>query len=157
MPRWPSKEVNAAEQELNPDESLIIPATGPVIRDDNSIVAAEGPIGDDYAKELAFLEEKVEVMVHESTDPNAENPVQVACNGINQFFVRGQTQVVKRKFVEILARSKTTSIATRDARDLSGDLTTRIEKATALRYPFSVIRDENPKGAVWLKSVLAQA
>jgi hypothetical protein len=156
MPRWPDKTVNAAEQDLGPQESLVLPATGPVIRDDVSIQVAEGPLSDDRAAELAFMEEKVEVMVHESTDENAENPVTVACNGVNQFFVRGMPQVVKRKYVEILARAKTTAISTREARDYAGDLTTQISKSTALRYPFSIVRDENPKGATWLRSILSQ-
>lgn len=156
MPRWPAKELNAAEQPVEQDSSIIMPAAGPVIRDDTSIQVAEGPLTDDRAAALAFMEEKVEVMVHESTDPNAENPVTVACNGVNQFFVRGMPQVVKRKFVEILARAKTTAISTKEVRDYQGDLTTRIDKSTALRYPFSVVRDENPKGAAWLRSILAQ-
>jgi hypothetical protein len=156
MPRWPDKEVNAAEQDLGVQKDLVLPATGPVIRDDLSIEIAEGTLPDDYAKSLAFMEEKLEVLVHESTDPNADNPVLLACNGVNQFFVRGQPQLVKRKYVEILARSKTTAIATREVRDYQGDLSTSITKATALRYPFSIVRDENPQGAAWLRSVLQQ-
>lgn len=158
MPRWPEKAVNAAEQDLAKEDSLILPATGSILREESeSIVTVENlSPGDGYAAELAFMEENVEVMVHDSTDPNAENPVQVSCNGRNQFFWRNQPQVVKRKFVEILARAKTTAISTVEARDLTGERTMRIDRSSALRYPFSVIRDENPRGASWLRNVLAQ-
>lgn len=156
MPRWPSKEVNAAEQQVGQDSDLLMPSTGSIIREEEHIELVTQPIQDNYAAELAFMEEKVEVMVHDSTDENAENPIQVSCNGVNQFFFRNQPQIVKRKFVEILARAKTTSISTKEVRDMNGDLTTRIGKTSALRYPFSVIRDENPRGATWLRSVLAQ-
>ena len=98
MPRWPEKTVDAAETTPK-EESLILPATGPIIRDDKTIVEADGG-SMDRAAELKFMEEAVEVMVHDSTDPNAENPVLVAVNGVNQYFIRNQPQVVKRKFVE---------------------------------------------------------
>jgi hypothetical protein len=107
------------------------------------------------AAKLAFLEEKVEVMVHESADPNAEPIVETWVNGTAQRFVRGQTQVVRRKFVEVLARAKNTGIKTNEAMDYNGDRTTAIVKHTALKYPFSVVRDENPRGAAWLKQVMS--
>ena len=154
MPRWPEKTVDAAETTPK-EESLILPATGPIIRDDKTIVEADGG-SMDRAAELKFMEESVEVMVHDSTDPNAENPVLVAVNGVNQYFIRNQPQVVKRKFVEVLARAKTTAIATREVVGFDGERTTRIDKSTALRYPFSVIRDSNPSGAQWLRNVLSQ-
>lgn len=156
MPRAP-REVNAAEQTIGQESSLILPPVGDIVRDDNTLVIADGPIEPDMAAQLAFMEEKVEVMVHESTDENAENPVQVACNGVNQFFFRGQAQVAKRKFVEILARAKATAISTKEVVHADGVRTTRIDKHSALKYPFSVIRDDNPRGPAWLKSILSEA
>lgn len=110
--------------------------------------------GDKVAK-LAFMEEHVDVIVHESADPNAEPIVETWCNGIAQRFVRGQVQTVRRKYVEILARAKNTGITTKADVDRSGNANTTISKHTALKYPFSVMRDDNPKGAVWLKQVMA--
>lgn len=156
MPRWPDKEVNAAEQQVGQESSLLMPSTGNIIREERTIEVVTQPMQGDSLDELAFMEELVEVMVHDSTDENAENPVQTACNGTNQFFWRNQPQVVRRKYVEILARAKTTSISTREATDMNGDRTMRIGKASALRYPFSVIRDENPRGSAWLRAILAQ-
>lgn len=151
------RRIDTTEQKVHQDKELVLPAFGEIVRNDQEIVIADKPVGDDYAKELSFMEEPVEIMVHESTDANADNPVQVACNGVNQFFFRGQALTVKRKFVEILARSKQTAIQTRTVKDYTGADTTAITKSTALRYPFSVISDRNPDGAVWLKGVLAES
>lgn len=156
MPRAP-RETNAAELNIGQESSLILPPVGDIVRDDNTLVVADGPIDGDYASQLSFMEEKVEVMVHESTDDNAENPVQVSCNGVNQFFFRGQSQTAKRKFVEILARAKATSISTKELVMADGTRTTQIGKASALKYPFSIIQDSNPRGPAWLKAVLSEA
>lgn len=156
MPRWPDKTVNAAEQTIAQDPSLIIPATGDIVREDVTLVVADGPMADDQISELKFMEEPIEVMVHESTDANADNPVWVSCNGQNQFFVRGQAQTAKRKFVEILARAKQTAVATKEVRQFDGELATQVTKSTALRYPFSIVSDQNPKGAAWIKKVLSE-
>jgi hypothetical protein len=153
-------QMDAAAETPDDEKSVVLPTSGSVKKQADDIRHIE-TVGDAYqfkakAAALAFNEELVDVIVHESTDPNAEPIVQTAVNGVNQFFIRGQVQSVKRKFVEVLARAKTTSIATREARDYDGAQTTRITRATALTYPFSIVNDPNKKGAAWLKSVLAQ-
>lgn len=96
------------------------------------------------------------VMVHESTDENAQPIVDVYCNGIPQRFVRGVEQVVKRKFVQILANARTTNVRTRTGVE-GGNVINQITRHTAVRYPFSVIEDRNPRGAAWLREALASA
>jgi hypothetical protein len=104
--------------------------------------------------ELAFNEEFVEVMLHESTDPNAENPVFTACNGVTQYFFRGEVQTVKRKYVAILAAAKEHAIRTPEYTNSDGARATKITRTSSLKYPFSVISDKNPRGAAWLKALL---
>ena len=156
MPRWPDKELNAAEQDLGKQKTLVIPSAGEIIRNDQELEVSDKPMSANEFDELSFMEEKVEVMVHESTDPNAENPVHLGCNGVNQYVLRGQPIVVRRKFVEILARAKQTAMKTAEVRGYDGELQTQVQKSSALRYPFSIIRDENPKGAAWLRGVLSE-
>lgn len=154
MPRWPDK------SEATQTVEVALPASGSIRKELDELSAIEvhdKPLGTDYADALAFMEEKVTVMIHESSDVNDENPVQLACNGVNQFFFRGQEQDVKRKYVEILARAKRSRISTPEITDGSGARTNAIRKATSLRYPFSVLYDANPKGPSWLKSVMAEA
>jgi len=147
------------EQVVAQQSGLDIPMTGPLadmVRPDQDIVIAEGPSLGDYAAELAFNEELVRVVVHESTDPSAEPLVDLYCNGTPQRFFRGQEQVVKRKYVEILARARQTSISTQVATH-GDDTVNRVNKHTAVRYPFAVLEDRNPRGAAWLKQVMNSA
>lgn len=154
------KTLDADEQDLPQDKEVMLPATGDMGSAPDEIREVEpGPAVFDLnekARKLAFMEEKVDIMVHESADPNAEPVVQVGVNGVNQFFPRGQVVTARRKFVEVLARAKNTGITTKEALDRDGNRTTVIGKHTALKYPFSVMRDDSPRGAAWLKAVLAQ-
>jgi hypothetical protein len=144
----------------NKTETVELPATGSVSKEDlyDKVIEVErapaNALGDKAAA-LAFMEEKLDVMVHESADPNAVPIVETYCNGVAQRFIRGQVQSVKRKYVEILATAKETGIATREA-FRNGDMSMDIVKHTALKYPFSVVHDPNPKGAAWLKSVMSR-
>ena len=125
------------------------------LREDGiEVVPADGL--SDYARELAFMEELVEVEVHESTDPNAELIVDLYCNGTPQRFIRGQAQTVKRKFVQILAQTRPTAV-TSSVRKEGDQVFNRVNKHTAMRYPFRVVRDDNPRGRDWLRQVLQAA
>lgn len=106
------------------------------------------------AQELLFMEEFVEVMLHESTDKNAENPVFTSCNGVNQYFDRGSVQRVRRKYVAILASCKEHNITTPEYTAPDGSRAVGIRRTSSLKYPFSVISDPNPRGAPWLRSLL---
>jgi len=156
MGRYPTKGIDAAAQDINQPEDVILPGMddGPIRRTDQIIEPVDGPVSNSMLGEMAFSEEMIDVVVHESTDPNAENPVMVYCNGVPQFFLRGQTQTVKRKFVEVLARAKQTAIQTIE-RPMMGD--TVVRKSRSLRYPFSIVQDRNPNGTVWIRKVLAEA
>ena len=154
MPRWPAKdELNAAEQTIGQDKQVVLPADGSIREALDELKSIDVV----HTDALAFMEEKVTVMIHEDTDVNAENPVQIACNGINQFFFRGQPQEVKRKYVAILAGAKRTRISTPEITDASGARTNAVRQASSLRYPFSVMHDPNPRGGAWLKNALSEA
>lgn len=107
-----------------------------------------------HAQELIFNEEMVEVMVHESTDDNAENPIFTSCNGVPQYFYRGIPQMVKRKYVAILASVKEHNVTTPEYTAQDGSRAVGIRRTSSLKYPFSIISDPNPRGAAWLKALL---
>lgn len=129
--------------------------------DTPEIIAVPAPSGGGGDKkqfeELKFNEEFVEVMVHESTDTNAENPVFTACNGVTQYFYRGQVQRVRRKYLAILASCKEHAVRTQEYTQQDGARATKIVRTSSLKYPFSVISDPNKRGAAWLKGLLASA
>ena len=150
-PKQPSVILGASDTVYVPDEPEIdvVPgATG----------EAKGNGGlDAFAQELLFNEELVEVMVHESTDTNAENPIFTGCNGVSQYFFRGEPQTVKRKFVAILASAKEHNLTTPEYTQADGARAVSIKRTSSLKYPFSIISDPNPRGGEWLKALLRSA
>lgn len=144
--------LDASNVSIKQQPDAVIASTGDVDRPELLLeVVKEVDMG--YTAELAFMEEFVEVNVHESTDPNAEPVVAVFNNGVAQYFVRGQNQRVKRKYVEVLARAKQTSVSTVE-NQREGNV--GIKRNTSIKYPFSITRDENPKGSAWLRGILSE-
>lgn len=103
-----------------------------------------------------FMAEKIVVIVQDSSDQNDDDIVQTWVNGRVQRFKRGEPNLVRRCYVEALARSKrTTYKQTLDERQ--GEQSFNMMRPHhSLAYPFTVLEDRNPKGQAWLRSVLAQ-
>lgn len=119
------------------------------------LAAIDKPLNSDYVQDLAFMEEEIEVMVNETEDANAENPVIVGNNGIFKAFFRGRSTIAKRKFVDCLI-VKSTRVTTPEVLNGGGERTNLIKQHSAHKYPFSVVRDRNPKGVEWLRRRLAE-
>lgn len=164
MPRGiPSSRTDTTDLDVGQKTHIDMPAEGLIDRsamreqavEPTDIVAASGV--DEYAKELAFYEEPVEIEVHESSDRDNPDPiVDLYCQGVPQRIIRGQPIVVKRKYVQILANARQVSMST-EARVDNGEAINRVNKRSALRYPFSVIHDANPRGRDWLRQALRAA
>lgn len=154
-----NRTVDTREQTIGQDKSILL--SNEVDADDirdafNDNMQPDTPAFKDHADNLAFMEELVQVRVHETTEKNAEKVVDVYCNGIPQRFIRGVPIVVKRKYVEVLARAKPFTVTTPEIVDATGSRTTKIETSSALRYPFDM-QDRNPDGQRWLQSILLEA
>jgi tartrate dehydratase beta subunit/fumarate hydratase class I family protein len=140
-----------------PDTFLDIPVTGSLDGLERTDQDIEVPTaGDDAgrmkakADMLAFLEEKVLIQLHESTNANDQQVVPLYVNGAAVYITRGVPTVVRRKYVEMLCRAKAQDVKVNVVRDANGDVVNRTTKSSALAYPFSVIEDRNPRGAAWL-------
>lgn len=153
------KDLNASEQTVGQDRPRTLRSTGPAADalEPQHIEPVDGPLNPEKAAALAFMEEELLVVVHDSTNDNDEPIPAVWNSGRAQYFIRGQHQRVKRKFVEVLARLKITKYTQRLEKDGAGNDTYKNIPHTALRFPFSVIEDPSgQKGADWLKRVLAE-
>ncbi len=107
---------------------------------------------------LRFMEGVVTVIVHDTTDDTQVPYPPVYNDGKAQYFIRGQEQEVKRKYVEVLARAKQTKFTQNQERDFRGDLYYRNIGHTALVYPFTMLVDPSgtgpgSKGYQWLKAI----
>lgn len=154
----PSKPLEAAAQKIGQGIALNIPTTGPArVETDTDIEVIERPLPEGKAEILAFMEEPVTVVVHKSADKLAPPTVTVWNGGTPQTFVRGMRQTVKRKFVEILART----------REIRYDEEVFVDKSTheavnrmipneGLKYNFDIVEDRNPRGRVWLQNLLQE-
>ncbi|WP_313334007.1 hypothetical protein [Comamonas sp.] len=113
----------------------------------------DSPVTFKDAELEAFMNEPVMVTVLSGGKDNEAPFVQVAVNGVLQMFRRDVPIVVKRKYVERLARAKETGYE----QDLErqGEQLNILKQAKSHRYPFIVNRDDNPKGGAWLRAVMA--
>ena len=78
-------------------------------------------------------------------------------NGVECRLERDKEFTVARKFVDKLARCKTTSYTQEKYTGPDNVEAYRYVPVTGLRYPFAVIRDDHPMGADWLTHVLKEA
>lgn len=143
------------------DVASIIDTGGEINMDDLRQPSISGPTHDDYLKELQFQNELIEIVLAESSDPNAENPVPFGVNGRMVWIPRGVPKVVPRHFAEVIARAKLTNVKTPEivAPDGAGGMErkTVIRKSTSQMYPFEVTRDPSPRGREWLRALRASA
>jgi hypothetical protein len=109
-----------------------------------------------YFADANFMEEKVLVRVAPSSNKDDEKIIAVWNDGKPQRMIRGEWTIVKRKYVEVLARSKPFGVTTPEIIDANGDRTTRIDTHNGSLYPFEM-RDKNPIGQAWLARVLSEA
>jgi hypothetical protein len=114
---------------------------------------AENDLTKDALEHEAFMNEPVTIIVHQAVE-EGQLPIQTpSVNGVNQPIIRGQEITVKRKYVEALARCRTTKyVQNIDQRDLSN---IQMVEQTVVSYPFSIIKD-TAKGAAWIKKILAE-
>lgn len=129
-------------------------------------VAPEDVLKADYAAALAFNEEPVTIRIERSAEKFAPNVVDCWCNGkgaeilVNGRWVEtgylpvGSPVTTKRKYIEILARSKVDTLNTRVEDRDSEKPQNLIDRYTSSKAPFSVLEDRNPKGAAWLTSLV---
>jgi hypothetical protein len=65
--------------------------------------------------------------------------------------------ITKRKYIDQLARSRTTSIKTRIVGPQEERPKNELDRYTSMNAPFSIIEDRNPLGREWAKRVMSHA
>jgi len=108
------------------------------------------------AAELAFMEEPVEIYLHEGSHQNDEPVVDIGVNGVHIYLDRGKNHTIKRKYLLNLATSRPTTYRTVDAVDRDGVRTVNLKAHTSVKYPFAVTQDSQ-KGLDWLRRIQAGA
>lgn len=164
--QYKGREVNTAEfavgqkNDIDLDSQIIHGEAIPNVAGDNEVNAQ-------YMAELAFMEEPVTIKIEENSRsdfPETHVPVQVQGRGA-EVLVNGQwvemtwvpvnvILTMKRKFVEVLARSKSDSIRTNHDDATVERPRNTINRRTTANYPLSILSDDNPRGREWLQRIM---
>ena len=153
-----SKILETEEQEIGQSDPRIMKTTGPA-KDSLSpsvVEAVEKPVDKEWAEMVQFSRQMVTIVINESPDKNAEDPVFIGNNGTSLWLHRGKEHTIERRFVESLARSKVTTYSQKLEEAPNGIRQYLNIPHTACRYPFRVVSDPHPRGADWLKAVLLE-
>ena len=102
------------------------------------------------------MAEMVDIYILPTTDKNESKLIPVDTNTGSHVFERGKHYTVRRNVVEILARCKKTNYTQKDFVNPEGIQDSIQVPTSALAYPFTITRDDNPKGAHWIRFTLAQ-
>lgn len=158
-PAMVTKIMGDASQSMAPTQTVDIPhpARGRLedMKRPDLLVEPADPFNLQHAEMMAFLEEFVIINIHESPDPTDDNPVPIGNNGRMVYIKRGENTLVKRKYVGQLLRAKPQHVKTQVVR-AGDDVQNRVTKRSAMRYPFSIVRDDNPLGQPWMKKILSE-
>jgi len=120
---------------------------------ESDIILVEGAAAMDYAKELAFMAELVEIRILESQDPNdTTRLVTISNNGVDYNMLRGQWTKVPRFILETVARLKRESWNFAYKKNADGSTSDTNQMHRMMRFPHQ-FRDTNPKEAAWYDSI----
>lgn len=150
----PKKYFDTTDHEVGQAADIIVTSED-LINRIRKVDAVDPKLHKEYQDALAFMNEPMTVVVLESSDENAENPVSVGNNGRMVAFWRGVATKCKRKFVDSLI-VKSTNVSTPESTTAANEQTFLIRQRSSLKYPFQVMEDLNPKGPEWLRGRLAE-
>jgi len=120
---------------------------------ESPIQVVENEAAGQYAKDLAFMAEPVEVMVLPSHDKNdSTRLVSVSVNGKPYYMMRGNWTTVPRFVLEVLATAKREQWQFGYRKAPDGSTFETSNAFDVLRYPHHY-RDKNPNGPAWYDSI----
>ena len=99
----------------------------------------------------AFMNEDVEILVHQDNREGALRVIDPMVNGSFQPIIRGVKTVVKRKYIEALARSYIESYQQRQ-KNPNDPSSLQMLPLAQISYPFEVLKD-TPRGYGWLREI----
>ena len=135
---------------------------------DNLIEAVSSPLQSEHTMGLLFAEEPVTILINKSAEKHA--PLTVDCwvhgKGAEVMTDRGWVEfgwlpveklvTTKRKYVEVLARSKHMSIQTDVGDETQAKPKNDILRSNSLKAQFSVVGDKSPYSGQWLQGLMSE-
>jgi hypothetical protein len=114
-------------------------------------------ISTDQLDQEAFMRDELEVFFNEPVNENEAAFVEVNVNGDYRMVVRGNTAILRRYHVAVLANAKQSRVRQKKIVQPDGSMGFQEENILSLTYPFQVMHDPHPKqGVPWLRQLLQQ-
>lgn len=151
------REFHSGDMAVGQKSDLLIPPEGPVVREQESIVAVEGAFDMSLSQNLAFNEELVTIRLEHSSEKFAPKVIDFTVEGVTEWVPVGQPYTLKRKYVEVIARCKPDDISTYTGSTDEENPQNRIQRFTRAKHPFTVVRDANQRGFDWLTKIMQEA
>lgn len=150
--------VHSESMPLAQPGDISLPESGPLTRTNETIVPADATALDkNYADALKFNEDVLEIRLEPSSEENAPTVIDVTVNGETVWIPVGQDIRIKRKFVEVLMRSKPVAISTAHEDIGAKVINNRIVRNTRAKYPLSILSDPaQGKGIEWMRRIRAE-
>jgi hypothetical protein len=107
-----------------------------------------------YARDLAFMNEMVEIMILDNPDARQDSTrlVTVGINGVQHFLLRGQWKKVPRYVAENIITSKKEAWTFNSRTNLDGSTSDVSNMARNQRFPYQ-FRDNTAKGQAWFDNI----
>jgi len=157
-PVTPRGGVHTEDFDLAQPAAIHIPDSGALNRQSEVLVPADATALDrNYVDALKFNEDVLEILLEPSSEENAPMVIDVSVNGETVWIMVGQNVSLKRKFVEVLMRSKPVSVRTEHEDIGAKIINNRIIRNTRAKYPMSILRDPaQGKGMEWMRRIRAE-
>lgn len=161
------REAHTSDTPIGQPDVIVMPEEG-LPDHDNVVQAMSEPLQSEHTKALLFAEEPVTILINKGSEKHA--PLTVDCwvngkgaevmtdNGWVEFGWLPVERAVttKRKYVEVLARSKHMSVQT-DVGDMNEENPrNNVIRSNSLKAQFSVIGDTNPNSGRWLQNLMSE-
>ncbi|MGE5524342.1 MAG: hypothetical protein ACM3SS_11550 [Rhodospirillaceae bacterium] len=169
MPRASVKRVETMDQPVGQGAARPMKSTGPAQealappsyeaseRETDIIIPANRVrIDSEKTAKLAFDQELVTIHVHTTTDPTAPQKFELGVNGHMVVLERGKSYTLKRYLVEKLMRCKETTFRMEEGISADGVREYKYIPQDALRFGFSITKDDHPRSADWQRAILAE-
>lgn len=157
------KEVNTGDMAIGQKSDIDISLDAQIVHGES----IPNIVDEKFIADLAFMEEPVTILIADNSRsdfPETHVPVQVNEQGA-EVFQNGQWLTIgwlpigvqlttKRKYVEVLARSKSDAIKTNHDDATVERPQNKITRRTSANYPISVLQDNNPRGTEWLSQIM---
>ncbi len=166
--RRAAREQHTSDTPVGQLPKIVMPEDGLPDRGE-AIQVVEKPLDMDYLRNLTFAEEPITIIISKNPEKFAPLTVDCWCNGKgaevldqNNKWVEfgwlpvGKMVTTKRKYVEILARSKLMSVQTDTGNENDAEPKNEVIRSNSLKAQFSVIGDTSPYSGVWLQRLLSE-